>query len=159
MQKQKEAILILHNVRSKINVGSIFRTADAVGITKIYLTGYTPAPLDRFGRVVKEIAKSALGAEKTVSWEKTQNIKKVLVDLKKKKFQIIAVEQSKKSIDYKKVKIKFLVAFIFGNEVTGISEEILKSADVIVEIPMKGDKESLNVAVSVGVALFRILGV
>ncbi len=156
---KKETILILHDIRSKINVGSIFRTADAVGVTKIYLTGYTPAPTDRFGRPVQEIAKSALGAELTIPWEKKKDPKSVIKNLKAENFSIIAVEQSKKSVDYKKIKPQFSVAFIFGNEVLGVPDSLLKLSDTIAEIPMKGDKESLNVAVSVGVALFRILGV
>jgi tRNA G18 (ribose-2'-O)-methylase SpoU len=135
---KKETILILHDIRSKINVGSIFRTADAVGVTKIYLTGYTPAPTDRFGRPVQEIAKSALGAELTIPWEKKKDPKSVLKKLKAENFSIIAVEQSKKSVDYKKVKPKFPAAFIFGNEVLGVSDSLLKLSDTIAEIPMKG---------------------
>lgn len=156
---KKQTILILHDIRSKINVGSIFRTADAVGVTKIYLTGYTPAPTDRFGRPVQEIAKSALGAELTIPWEKKKDSKSVIKKLKAENFSIIAVEQSKRSVDYKKVKPQFPAAFIFGNEVSGVPDSLLKLSDIIAEIPMKGEKESLNVAVSVGVALFRILGV
>ena len=159
MKVKKEVVLILHDIRSKINVGSIFRTADAVGVTKIYLTGYTPAPLDRFHREVKEISKSALGAEKTVAWEKKRDVNAVIKNLKANGFSIIAVEQSENAVDYKKIKPKFPVAFIFGNEVTGIKESLLHSADAIAQIPMKGEKESLNVAVSLGIALFRILGV
>lgn len=158
-KNKREVVLILHDIRSKINVGSIFRTADAVGVTKIYLTGYTPAPIDRFGRPVKEVAKSALGAELTIHWEKKKDAKSVIKNLKAENFSIVAVEQSKKSVDYKKVKVKFPVAFIFGNEVLGVTDSLLKLSDTTAEIPMKGDKESLNVAVSVGVALFRILGV
>lgn len=161
--------LILHDVRSHHNVGSAFRTADTAGISKIYLTGYTPAPIDRFEREVKEIAKVALGAEKNIPWEKTA-ILECISDLKKQKFQIVAIEQNKKSLDYKKIKPKYPTAFLFGNEVTGIPKEILKLCDVIAEIPMqgrlvrnrpKGDsgKESLNVSVAVGVALFRILNI
>jgi tRNA G18 (ribose-2'-O)-methylase SpoU len=151
--------LILHNIRSNHNVGSIFRTADAVGVSKIYLDGYTPAPIDRFGREVGEISKTALGAEKNIEWEKTDNIFDLIKKLKKEKFLIIGVEQSKKSVDYKKVEIKKKVAFIFGNEVDGLSNEILNECDIVAEIPMKGKKESLNVSVSAGVVLFRVLNV
>ncbi len=155
----KTSYLILHNVRSEYNVGSIFRTADGVGVSKIFLAGYTPAPIDKFGRPVKEISKTALGAEKTIPWEQEKNISKLLKNLKKQKFQIIAIEQAKNSVDYKKIKPKFPVAFILGNEVKGISKSVLNLCDVIAEIPMKGKKESLNVSVSAGVALFRILNV
>ena len=159
MRLRTEAVIILPDIRSSLNVGSIFRTADACGIDKIYLTGYTPTPIDKFGRADKQIAKTALGAEKTIAWEKAESIDKLLIKLKKEKFYLIAIEQAKESIDYKKVKAKNKTAFIFGNEVEGLPKNILKKCDVIAEIPMKGDKESLNVAVSAGVALFRILGI
>ncbi|MCX6713489.1 MAG: TrmH family RNA methyltransferase [Candidatus Vogelbacteria bacterium] len=156
---KKEVIIILPDIRSSLNVGSIFRTADACGIDKIYLTGYTPAPIDRFGRADKQIAKTALGAEKSVAWEKTEDVSKLLTKLKKEGFYLIAVEQASNSVDYKKVKIKEKTVFIFGNEVDGLPKNILKKCDIVTEIPMKGDKESLNVSVSAGVALFRILGI
>ncbi len=159
MIKHLENILILHNIRSVENVGAMFRTADAVGIDKIYLTGYTPTPLDRFGRKRKDLAKSALGAEEFVSWEQKKSILPLLAKLKKEKFMIIGVEQDKKSVDYKQVKTKEKNVFIVGAEVTGIPQNILKKCDVIAEIPMKGKKESLNVSVATGIALFQILKV
>jgi tRNA G18 (ribose-2'-O)-methylase SpoU len=146
-------------------VGSIFRTADAVGANKIYLAGYTPAPVDKFGRINKEIAKTALGAEKNVAWEKVEDSSKLVTQLKKEGFYLIAIEQAKNSVDYKKVtclrrqEAKNKIAFIFGNEVDGLPKNILKRCDVVAEIPMRGEKESLNVAVSAGVALFRILDI
>jgi len=150
---------MLHNIRSAHNVGSIFRTADAAGISKIYLTGYTPTPLDKFGRKRNDIAKIALGAEGNVSWEYKKSVGNLIQNLKKQGVCIVAVEQSEKSVDYKKVKISKNTAIMFGNEVKGLSKAVLDKCDVITEIPMRGEKESLNVAVSVGVALFRILGV
>ncbi len=151
-------VLILPNIRSAINVGAMFRTADAIGINKIYLTGYTPRPTDKFGRIQKDIQKSALGAETWIPWEYEEDLNKILKKLKKDKFQIIAVEQDKNSIDYRKVKVDDSVAVIMGEEVNGLDKKILKKCDVIVEIPMKGKKESLNVSVACGVALFGILG-
>lgn len=158
---KKEIIIILPDIRSSLNVGSIFRTADACCVDKIYLAGYTPAPVDQFGRVDKQITKTALGAEKTLAWEKVKGVSSLLTKLKKQNFSLIAIEQAKNSVDYKKVKIKDKnkTAFIFGNEVTGLSKSILNKCDIVAEIPMRGDKESLNVSVSVGVALFRILNV
>ena len=100
----KENILILHNIRSVENVGAMFRTADAVGVGKIYLTGYTPAPLDRFGRKRKDMAKSALGAEDYVAWKQKRNIQPLLAKFKREKYLIIGIEQDKKSINYKKIK-------------------------------------------------------
>lgn len=156
---RKENIIILHNIRSVSNVGAMFRTADAAGIDKIYLTGYTPAPLDRFGRKRKDLAKSALGAEEYVPWESKKSISYLLAKLKKEKFLIIGIEQDKKSVDYRQVKLKSKNAFIVGAEVTGIPKNILAKCDVIAEIPMRGKKESLNVSVALGVALFRICNV
>jgi len=155
----KSVVLILHNVRSNHNVGSIFRTADAVGVNKIYLTGYSATPLDRFGREVKEISKTALGAEKSIPSEQAKSVSVLIKKLKKDGFEIIAIEQDKDSIDYKKIKLGNKTAFILGNEVDGIEKKVLNLCDKIAEIPMKGEKESLNVSVSAGVALFRILNV
>ena len=157
MNKSMENILILHNIRSVANVGAMFRTSDAVGIKKIYLTGYTPAPLDRFGRIRKDLAKSALGAEEFVPWEQKKNLPAFLHVLQREKYFIIAIEQDPKSVDYKKVKLKQKNVFIVGTEVTGIPQNILQKCDVIAEIPMRGKKESLNVFVSLGIVLFQIL--
>jgi tRNA G18 (ribose-2'-O)-methylase SpoU len=155
--KNQQNILIIHNVRSVQNVGAMFRTADAAGINKIYLTGYTPTPLDRFGRKRGDLAKSALGAEEFVSWEQKKNILPLLVKFKKENFLIIGIEQDKKSVDYKKVKLGKKSVFIVGAEVTGILKNVLEKCDIIAEIPMRGKKESLNVSVACGIALFRML--
>ena len=158
MKKNKSNyVLILPNIRSAINVGAIFRTADAVGIDKVYLVGVTPRPVDKFNRIQKDIAKSALGAERIVSWEYKKNISILISKLKKDGYKIIAIEQDKNSIDYRVVKIEDKIVFILGEEVNGIDKKILKKCDIIAEIPMKGKKESLNVSVACGVALFRIL--
>ena len=154
-----EVAVLLHNIRSTHNVGSIFRTADALGVYKIYLSGYTPTPVDKFSRARKDVAKVALGAEKNIVWEYVKNPETIIKKLKKEKYQVVALEQSKKSIDYKKVKIARPVLFIVGNEVVGIEPKILSLADVVAEIQMKGNKESLNVSVAFGVAVFRILGI
>ena len=155
---KKENILILHNIRSVENVGAMFRTADAAGVKKIYLTGYTPAPLDRFGRKRKDLAKSALGAEEYVKWESKKSLPALLRSLRREKYFIIAVEQDEKSVDYRKVKPKIKNAFIMGAEVTGIPKNILKKCDIIAEIPMRGKKESLNVSVAWGIVIFGTLG-
>ncbi|PIR43978.1 RNA methyltransferase [Candidatus Wolfebacteria bacterium CG10_big_fil_rev_8_21_14_0_10_31_9] len=157
----KFMIVILHNIRSEYNVGSIFRTADAVGIKKIYLTGITPAPIDKFGRLVKEIVKTALGAEKYIEWENVKSAAKLINKLKNEKYKIFAIEQSKKSISYNKVFIsrgsKQEIALIVGNEVNGLPKSILNKADKILEIPMCGKKESLNVSVAFGIVAFGII--
>ena len=150
-------IVILHNIRSVANVGAMFRTCDAAGIDKIYLVGLTPAPLDRFGRKRKDLAKSALGAEGLVPWESRPTILPLLKKLKADRFLIIALEQHKNSVDYKKVKVKNKNVFIAGSEVEGIPKNILNKCDIVAEIPMLGEKESLNVSVALGVALFAML--
>lgn len=152
-----ENILILDNIRSTHNVGSIFRTADACGINKVYLIGTTPKPIDRFGREQKDIAKTALGAEKTIPWEYSEEIFKVLE--KYPNHFKIALEQSEKSSDYKSVKPKEKNIIILGTEVTGLSKEILSLCDIVAEIPMRGDKESLNVSVATGIFLFRLFNI
>lgn len=146
--------IILHNIRSNHNVGSIFRTADAAGIAKIFLTGYTPAPLDRFGRTNKEIVKTALGAQMSIAWERARSAPALLARLKKAKVFLVAIEQSPHSINYQKIPRRKSTAFIFGNEVQGLSHSILKQCDCVAEIPMRGAKESLNVSVAAGIVLF-----
>ncbi len=162
--RMSEVCLILHNLRSAQNVGAIFRTAEAAGVSKIYLTGYTPAPLDRFGRPNQAVLKSSLGAENYIEWKAFKNLSDLISKLKarslpdgKAGYKLIALEQQFGSIDYKKVKIKQPTAIILGNEVTGISKSILKQCDIVAEIPMRGKKESLNVSVACGIFLFQIL--
>jgi tRNA G18 (ribose-2'-O)-methylase SpoU len=156
---KKGVVIILDNIRSTHNVGSIFRTADALGVSKIVLCGTTPAPVDRFGRDRSDISKVALGAEKNLVWKYEKSTLTAINKLKKDGYQIIAVEQAENSVDYKKVKITSKVAFVMGEEVSGLSPSILKQVDIIAEIPMRGEKESLNVSVAFGVALFRILNI
>lgn len=153
-------ILILDNIRSTHNVGSIFRTADAAGVGMIYLIGTTPTPIDQFGRKRKDIAKTSLGAEDVISWKYSKTILPVISKLKKAGYVIVSLEQSIKSVDYTKA-AKLLkgkpIVLILGNEVDGVSQKALEKSDYIVEIPMKGVKESLNVSVATGIALFRLL--
>ncbi len=156
---KKEVAVLLHDIRSTHNVGSMFRTADALGVSKIYISGYTPTPTDKFNRARKDIAKVSLGAEKTILWEVVESPEKLIRKLKKDGCQIVALEQSKNSVDYKKIKIASSVLFVVGNEVDGVNTKLLALADVVAEIPMKGEKESLNVSVAFGVALFRMLGI
>jgi tRNA G18 (ribose-2'-O)-methylase SpoU len=159
MKSKRETVLILPDIRSAINVGAIFRTADAAGVSKIYLTGYTPKPTDRFGRIQKDIAKSALGAELFVPWEFQKSLSFLIRKLRRDGYQIIAIEQDKKATNYRKIKITHKVAIILGPEVQGLSKKILDQCDTIAEIPMQGKKESLNVSVACGIALFQILNI
>ncbi len=154
---ERKIYLILHNIRSLHNVGAIFRTADAAGVSMIYLTGYTPAPKDIFGKYRKEIAKTALGAEKYIPWEVIRYIVSLVKQLKKEKIQIVALEQTENATDYRKFRSKYPLALILGNEVRGLSKNVLKKCDKIIYIPMRGKKESLNVSVAAGIALFSLI--
>lgn len=151
--------LLLDNIRSTHNAGSVFRTAETLGISKVYCGGTTPAPIDRFGRKRADIAKVSLGGEELVPWEQVgaAEMRTLIVGLKKEGFQIISIEQDAKSVDYKKVKVAEKALIIVGNEVGGVARELLDASDVIAEIPLRGKKESLNVSVATGVALFRLL--
>ncbi len=153
----QETILILDNIRSTHNVGSIFRTADAAGISKIFLIGTTPDPVDRFGRTQSDIAKTALGAETSIPWEHAETTLSVLSRYPEH-FKI-ALEQSPDSQDYKTISLTKNSIIILGPEVAGLPAEILDACDVVAEIPMKGEKESLNVSVAAGIFLFRFLNI
>ena len=153
----KYCVLILDNIRSVENAGSIFRTSEGLGVRKVILVGTTPAPLDRFGRPRKDFMKVSLGAEKTIEWEYKKEIGPVLKELKKEGFKIYALEQSSKSKNLKDFEPGNNFVLVVGNEVDGVSKTALDLADEILEIEMKGEKESLNVSVSTGVALFELL--
>lgn len=154
-------IVVLDNLRSVHNVGSIFRTANALGVEKIYLCGTTPTPLDAKGNKRKDFNKVALGAEDILSWEYSESTLACVKKLKDEGVYILSLEQDMHSIDYKKVDVsgKEKIAFIVGAEVDGVAHDVIKISDAIVEIPMLGTKESLNVTIAFGVALYRILGV
>ncbi len=147
-----QLILIAHNIRSLHNVGAIFRTADSFGVSKIYLTGYTGAPPD------PKITKVALGADEYVPWEKVKNLGPLLKKLRTQKIRIAVLENNVKykTIPLPKYRAKFPLALILGEETKGNTKQILDLADDILEIPMYGQKESLNVSVACGVALYQI---
>lgn len=154
--------LALHDIRSVHNVGAIFRTADALGVSKIYISGYTPTPIDRFGRERKDLVKTALGAEKSVVSESIADIFELIKEFKagKGSNMVCAIEQDSRSINYKDFKVEQGVNYLFilGNEVTGLDKKILDKCDAILEIPMRGKKESLNVSVSAGIVLYELFG-
>ena len=149
---QRSIYLVLDNIRSMENVGAIFRTADAAGVKKIYLCGITPKPPR------KEIDKAALGAVDFVEWEHHDNPKSLILNLKKQGISIIALEQDSRSIPLSTFcPPSSSVALVIGSETNGVSKEILNLADQIIEIPMHGKKNSLNVSVAAGIALFEII--
>ena len=148
--KKINACIIVDNVRSVLNVGSIFRTADAFRIEKIHLCGITPTPQHR------EMNKTALGAQNTMPWEHHPSVVDCVQELQKKKYRIITIEQTNESIDLydfsPKKDTKY--AFVFGNELFGVNEGILPLTDSAIEIPQYGVKHSLNIAVCVGIVLW-----
>jgi 23S rRNA (guanosine2251-2'-O)-methyltransferase len=149
----KECILVLENLRSVENTASIFRTADGLGVKEIILVGTTPTPVDRFDRMRKDFTKVSLGAEK-IKWrqEKGLGFLKKLED-----YQIISLEQTEGSMDLKEFKAQAKFVLIVGNEVDGVSKVALDMSSKILEIKMQGDKESLNVSVAAGLALYMLI--
>ncbi|MDB5164506.1 MAG: hypothetical protein JWL89_132 [Candidatus Saccharibacteria bacterium] len=157
-------VLIAHNLRSTHNVGSLLRTAEGLGVTKVFLTGYTPYPLTPNDtrlphlaqKLDKQIAKTALDAEKTLEWEHVEDISDVFNNLKKDGYQIAALEQTPASIPLPDFKSPDKIAIILGREVEGLEPEILALCDTALEIPMFGQKESFNVVQAAAIALYHL---
>jgi len=145
-------IIVLDNVRSQSNVGSIFRTADAFLTESVYLCGITATPPHR------EIQKTALGATESVAWRYFNNTAEAVTELRNRGFRIIGIEQTEKSVELQDMKIardeKY--ALIFGHEVNGVDQDIINMCDVCVEIPQFGTKHSFNIAISVGIVLWEL---
>jgi tRNA G18 (ribose-2'-O)-methylase SpoU len=142
---------LCENIRSLYNVGSIFRTSDAIRLKKLYLTGYTGFPPR------KEIDKTALGAVDSVAWSRFEDPSAAIYELKNKKIKLIALEHTSESIPYYNYTFDFPFCLIVGNEVEGISESLINEVDAAVEIPMLGLKQSLNVAVAYGIVMYHAL--
>lgn len=148
--KNKEIYLIAQNIRSLFNVGSLFRGADVFGVKKIYLCGWTGFPPR------KEISKTALGADEWIAWERHWQTHLLIKKLKKQKIKIVVLETGKKSVSLPNFKPSFPLALVVGSETKGVSKKILALADDIIQIPMWGKKESLNVAVAAAIALYDL---
>ncbi len=143
--------VILNSIRSSYNVGSIFRTSDGAMIEKLYLCGYTPTPEK------KEVAKTALGAQNSVKWEYRKDPIELIFDMKKKGIKICALELTDKSIPYHQLTLSdFPVCLIVGNEISGVSQDLIELCDFSIEIPQYGIKQSLNVAVAYGISVFEL---
>ncbi len=166
--------MVLNNVRSVYNVGSVFRTCDATGISKVFLVGVTPTPMDRFGKFRADFAKVALGAERVVKWEKVKETSRLIRKLKAEGYEVLAVGQGERSVPYytisrsrnsvvdKNEKVTLAsrgtrdkCALIFGEETKGLPKSVLDKCDRVLEIPMRGSKESLNVSVAAGVVIYH----
>ena len=146
----KEIVLVAHNIRSLWNIGSLFRTCDCFGVQKLILSGYSAAPPRR------EIAKTALGADSWIPWEKAADPKMMLKSLKEEGWRIVGLEITDNAVDVASYEPSSKTALLLGNEVAGVSEDLLAMCDDVVRILMFGKKESLNVAVAAGVALHHL---
>lgn len=158
----RKVVPILANIRSLHNVGSIFRTADGAGCKEIVLVGYTPGPWDRFKRLRPDFQKVALGAEKDFTVRYFARLGGAVRALKKEGYFILGLEQDKRSVPYDKFAKKFpkakKIAIVLGNEPEGIPYNARRDFDALIEIPMGGRKESLNVAVAFGIAVYELTG-
>lgn len=147
---KEKFVLVLPDIRSAHNVGAMFRTADGAGVNKIYLCGYTAQPPH------PQLDKVSLGAEKWMPWEYSRQTWRALKELKKKGYNIVALELTKNSKNIFNWKPKFPLALVVGNEKTGVTKKLLKYCDRAVHIPMAGKKSSLNVSVATGIAIYQI---
>lgn len=142
---------LVENVRSRYNVGAIFRTADGAGVSKIFLSGITGCPPHR------EIRKVALGADESVPWEYVPDAVPFLKKLKREGVQIVVLEATDASVSYRDANYRFPLCLVVGHEYSGVSRESIALADRLIQIPMRGEKVSLNVSVAFGVAVYEIV--
>lgn len=150
LSSQRKIVLIAHNIRSLWNVGSLFRTCDAMSVEKLYLTGYTGRPPR------KEITKVALGAEECIPWEHFDDPFPLVQNLQREGWAVASLELTPTSIPIASFTPKYPLCLILGNELAGVREDLLNLSDAILAIPMQGKKESLNVAVAAGIALHAL---
>lgn len=159
----REIIVIAHDMRSTHNVGSLLRTANGLGITKVYLTGYTPYPVSpddarlphEAQKINRQISKTALGAEKTVLWEHHPNLSKLLENLKNASYSVVGLEQTLQAVPLDQFEPPQKLVLLLGREVEGIDPDILRQTDSQVVIPMFGTKESFNVIQAAAMALYH----
>jgi 23S rRNA (guanosine2251-2'-O)-methyltransferase len=160
----REIVLLVHDIRSCHNVGSLLRTAEGLGVRKVYFTGYTPYPsLQNDSRLphihqklTKQINKTALGAETSQPWEYVESVTGLISQLKSDGFNILALEQSDNSVNLPEYHASNKVALLLGREVEGVSSDLLKLVDQTLEIPMYGSKESYNVVQAAAMALYQL---
>lgn len=160
----RQIVVIANDMRSALNVGSLLRTAEGLGVSKVYLTGYTPYPKsdadERLPHIAdkldKQISKTALGAEKLVDWETRQDLPGLLSEIKTNGYSLLALEQSSDSINLNDLVPEPNIALLLGTEVTGIPKELQALCDNTVEIPMLGSKESFNVVQAAAMTLYHL---
>lgn len=161
----KDLVIIAHDIRSTHNIGSLMRTAEGLGVQKLYLTGYTPYPEaledERLPHIrlklSRQIRKTALGAENSLDWEYCKDVSSVINKLKQSGYTIAALEQSPDSLNITRYKSPDKLALLLGREVEGIEQELLNLCDITLEIPMKGTKESFNVTEAATIAMYHCL--
>jgi len=155
-----EIMVVIHNIRSIVNVGAILRTMECLGIKRAFATGWTPSidnglPHVR-EKIAQELHKTALGAEKIIDFQYTDNIAELLKRLKNDGFSIVGLEQDKRAISLLNYNPPTKIALLLGEEVSGLSLELRDMCDDLIEIPMRGQKESFNVSVATGIALYEL---
>lgn len=150
--------LLLHNIRSVYNTASIFRTSECLGVKKIWLSGYTPAPVDRFGRARSDFKKVSLGTENEIEWEEINNVLEFLKTMKQSSYELVGLEQTDQSVTLEQYSSKSEnILLIPGTETTGVDQAILELCDSVIEIDQRGKKESLNVQSAVSIAIWKLL--
>lgn len=154
----KKIVLVLDSVRSKENVGALFRTADAVAVEEVMLCGITPQPVNRFGNQDSKIKKAALGAENTIPWKYCADVDRACSNLRERGYVVCCLEQTQQSVSYTRLSQvrEERIALVVGNEVDGVQSSLCLNADMCVFIPMLGEKESLNVTTATGIALYEL---
>jgi 23S rRNA (guanosine2251-2'-O)-methyltransferase len=164
MKRDREIILVAHNLRSCHNVGSLLRTAEGLGVGKVILSGYTPYPAlpndtrlpHEARKIHAQIHKTALGAEEMISWTHEEDIAEVINKLKNNDFRVLALEQTAASVKLPEFSPPEKVAIIVGREVEGVEQEVISKCDTTLEIPMFGKKESFNVVQAAAMALYHV---
>lgn len=159
----RSILLVAHNIRSTHNVGSLFRTAEGLGVEQLYLTGYTPYPhIDNderiphiYNKLSKQINKTALGAEKSLKWAHVKDIEDLIDNLRQQKYVICGLEQGQSAQSLATYQPAEKLAIIIGNEATGLEDQVLDKTDIVVEIPMLGSKESFNVVQAAAMAVYH----
>ncbi len=162
----RDIVLVAHNLRSCHNIGSLLRTAEGLGVTKVILSGYTPYPLregdstdtrlpHEAAKIAKQIRKTALGAEDMVAWEHVEDVFAILAQLQKDDYIVAAVEQAEDAHELPKYHPPKKIALLVGREVEGVEPEVLAACDRALEIPMFGHKESFNVVQAAAMALYH----
>lgn len=153
-----QCVVVLHDIRSVHNAGSVFRTCDGSGVSRIILSGYTAGPVDHVGRARPDFLKVSLDSETSVAWERSEEpLVELIHRLRKEGHAIVALERTQTAEDIFSFAVPEKFALILGNEVDGVARDALEQADAVVSIPMRGIKESLNVSVAAGVALYTLL--